>query len=303
MQRLRSRLLAIARCDAPVLISGESGTGKELVAQSLHCQSCRKRAPLVALNCAAFPDALLEAELFGYERGAFTGATRRREGRFAAADGGTLFLDEIAEMPPNSQAKLLRVLEDGAYQPLGTNRTVRADVRLISASNVDLKQRIARGLFREDLYYRLKVFSVQMPPLRNRADDLAPLVRHFVNMFCSSAAALPSISPCAWAALTHYPFPGNVRELRHAIQHGVVLAQGGEIRKEHLPEEFRVSTEQESAEGACRPLAVAMREFEREYLFRVLRQVGGSRTRAAQLLQISRKNLWEKLRRYGIQPS
>ena len=189
----------------------------------------RASRPFVAVNCAAFPETLLEAELFGYERGAFTGAVRRREGRFKAADRGTLFLDEIAEMPLPAQAKLLRVVQDGVIEPLGTNEGVRVDVRLVSATNRDLKKAIAEGRFREDLYYRLHGVGLNLPPLRDRPGDLPLLVAHFLSRFSTRGAAPPEISLPAWQALSTYPFPGNVRELAHAIQHAAVLSRGGTI--------------------------------------------------------------------------
>jgi DNA-binding NtrC family response regulator len=301
MMRLSERIGVLAASDAPVLIVGETGTGKELVAHSLHERGPRASRPFVAVNCAAFPEALLEAELFGHEAGAFTGAAKRRDGRFAAADGGTLFIDEVAEMPVTAQVKLLRVLEDGAVEPLGTNRRVKVDVRVVAATHRNLAERIAQGLFRQDLYYRLKVLDVVIPPLRERRADLPVLVDHFLRRRLPSNASRPPIAPRAWAALTHYSFPGNVRELEHALEHALVLSQGKVIDLEHLPAEISGAVSLTSSRGgAMLPLTLATKQFEREYLLRALAFAGGKRVRAARLLDISRKNLWEKLRAHGI---
>jgi two-component system, NtrC family, response regulator AtoC len=303
MVRLLDRIETIAQNDSPVLITGESGTGKELVAKRLHQLSGRHDKPFVAVNCAAFPETLLEAELFGHEKGAFTGAVKKREGRFKAADGGTLFLDEVAEMPPSAQAKLLRVLQEGIFEPLGTNAPVRVDVRVISATHQTLKDRIAQKLFREDLYYRLKVLDLHIPALRERRGDLPLLVEHFLQQSAKGAEP-PPISPRAWGALSEYAFPGNVRELEHAIERAVVLSRGKEIDLEHLPEDIGGRNVAPAAAlsqaGEIRPLAVAMKEFEREYLSRALELADRKRARAAEMLGISRKNLWEKLRSHNI---
>jgi DNA-binding NtrC family response regulator len=301
MLRLMDRVNTIATSHAPVLIRGESGTGKELIARALHERGARRGKPFVAVNCAAFPDTLLEAELFGHERGAFTGAVRRREGRFRAAHGGTLLLDEVAEMSLPAQAKLLRVLQEGTIEPLGTNESLRVDVRVVSATHRDLKERIASGLFREDLYYRLNVLDVDIPALRDRKGDLPLLVQYFLKKFTKPGRAIPSLSPAAWKALSQFPFPGNVRELGHAIEHAAVLADGGEIDVRHLPRDIVRATETtEELATVPRPLGTALKEFEREYLQRALAQADGKRTVAAEILGISRKNLWEKLRMHGF---
>ncbi len=292
---LTSRIEAIASDKGAVLITGETGTGKELVARRIHQLGPRARSAFVAINCAAFPETLLEAELFGHERGAFTGATQRRDGRFKAADGGTLLLDEISEMSLSAQAKLLRVLQEGAFEPVGSNRSVPCDVRILSATNRDLKRLIAEGRFREDLYYRIKVFQLDVPPLRGRRQDVPLLVAHFAQ-----GADPVELSARAWAILMHYPFPGNVRELGHAIQHAVVLAQGGRIEPEHFPEELREVWSGPTDDGEPLPLSAAARQFEREYILQAMRRVEGSRTRAAQALGISRKALWAKLRLHGL---
>ncbi len=299
MTRLLSRLETMAQSDAPVLITGESGTGKELVAKSIHRLSPRKDKAFVAVNCAAFPETLLEAELFGHERGAFTGAVRAREGRFRAAHGGTLFLDEIAEIPPMAQAKLLRVLQEGAIEPLGTNTAIEADVRLLSATHQNLKALIKEGRFREDLYYRLNVLDLWIPPLRDRRGDLPLLTEFFLRRHCPGGRACV-IAPRAWAALTEYRFPGNVRELEHAMERAVVLSRGQEIDLEHLPDDIVGRTHEGSGSSDLLELSSALKAFEREYLLRALRHADGKKTRAAEMLGISRKNLWEKLRRHRL---
>ena len=302
MVRLLKRLDTIANSDAAVVITGESGTGKELVARALHMAGTRRTKPFVAVNCAAFPETLIEAELFGHEAGAFTGASRRRDGRFKAADGGTLFLDEIAEIPLMVQAKLLRVVQEGAVEPLGSNTAVKADVRLLCATHRNLKSLIRDGRFREDLYYRLNVLDIHVPALRERRGDMPLLVEFFLRRYMPDAKRSPTIAPRAWAALCEYPFPGNVRELEHAIQHAVVLARGAEIDLEHLPADIAgIEEPAESREArGFQPLAKSIKEFEREYLLRALTLTNGKRTRTAKLLGISRKNLWEKLRGHGI---
>jgi len=298
--RMLGLLDKFAASNAAVLISGESGVGKELIAGRLHARGPRNAEPFVAVNCAGFPETLLEAELFGHERGAFTGAVKAREGRFKAAHKGTLFLDEIAEMPMPAQAKLLRVLQNGTFEPLGTNQMVSVDVRIVSATHRNLKDRVAEGLFREDLYYRLKVLELPVPPLREHRGDLPLLVDHFLRRFATHGA-VPRITSRTLAALATYPFPGNIRELEHAIQHAVIVASGEEVDLKHLPREIAGTAGETPANGpGFRPLPEAVREFEREYLRRAVEMAKGKRTQAAQMLGISRKNLWEKLRGYGL---
>ncbi len=300
MLRLFQRLERIASSHAPVLIRGESGTGKELVARWIHQRSPRSGESFVAINCAAMPETLIDAELFGHERGAFTGAVRARRGRFQIAHGGTLFLDEVAEIPMPVQAKLLRVLQEGEIEPLGGNDTVRVDVRVLSATHRDLKARIADGLFREDLFYRLKVLDVAVPPLRRRSGDLPILVEHFLQRF-SPLGEMPEISPRAWAAISSYEFPGNVRELEHAVQHAVVLAGDEPVDLMHLPTELLGAIEvDESADAGFSSLNEATREFERGYIQRALMLADNNKTRAAAMLGISRKNLWEKMKGLGL---
>jgi DNA-binding NtrC family response regulator len=299
MVALREFVRTVAVAEGPVLVTGETGTGKELVAHTLHRLSRRADGPFVAINCAAFPETLLEAELFGHERGAFTGAAQKREGRFRAADRGTLFLDEVGDIAGGAQAKLLRVLETGAFQPLGSDDTVRVDVRIVSATNVDLLEG-AGNRFRRDLYYRLKMFHVQVPSLRDRRPDLPLLVEHF--LWLARPDDPPMLTPRAWAALTHYDYPGNVRELRNAVGHALAVARGGEIDVKHLPREFRGADGQDSAtRPAVQSLDEAEREFERDYLVRTLYAASWNKTRAAAILGISRKTLWKKLRDLGVE--
>jgi DNA-binding NtrC family response regulator len=302
MRLLLDRVAAVAPSDCAVLITGESGTGKELVARTLHAQSTRKAGPFIALNCAAFPETLLETELFGHERGAFTGALKRREGLFKAADGGTVFLDEVAELSAASQAKLLRVLQEGIFQPLGGNDIVRANVRVLSATNRDIKELIAAGQFREDLTYRLNAFHIAVPPLRERRGDLGILVDHFMRMH-RPQGALPRITPRAWALLEAYTFPGNVRELEHAIGHALLLSRDRDVDVRDLPEPIAALGQEPDMPSRARSLHDALREFERSYLVRALNTTGGRKIRAAELLGISRKALWSKLRAHGLADS
>ena len=235
IRRVHDLIRMVSQSDAPTLVTGESGTGKEVVGRLIHEQSSRRDKPFVAVNCGALAENLIEAELFGHERGAFTGAVKKRDGRFKAAHGGTLLLDEVAELPLAAQAKLLRVLQEGVVEPLGTNTPVRVDVRIISATHRNLAERIKTGAFREDLYYRINVIEIQLPPLRERLTDLPLLLRHFIQRLKAPGAPVPSISPAAWAIISQYRFPGNVRELSHAVEHALVLSGGGEIDVGHLP--------------------------------------------------------------------
>jgi two-component system response regulator AtoC len=301
MLELMKRVDTIAQSDAAVVITGESGTGKELVARALHEGGERRQKAFIAVNCAAFPDTLIESELFGHERGAFTGATNRRDGRFKAAHGGTLFLDEVAELSLPAQAKLLRVLQEGTIEPLGSNVSVKVDVRIISATHRNLRARIAAGLFREDLYYRINTLDLSIPPLRARGGDLAVLVHHFIQRFSGGERPV-GITWRAWNALAGHPFPGNVRELMHTIQHAVLLAGGAKIDLEHLPNDIRgrgIRAGLPNVEVMA-PLGVALKQFEREFLVRALADSEGKKGKVADQLGISRKNLWEKLKMHGI---
>ncbi|HEX2659739.1 MAG TPA: sigma-54 dependent transcriptional regulator [Polyangia bacterium] len=302
IRRVVEMVRMVASSDVPVLITGETGTGKEVVARMIHEQSARRDKPFVVVNCGALAENLIEAELFGHERGAFTGAVKKREGRFKAADGGTLFLDEVAELPQAAQAKLLRVLQEGTFEPIGTNTPVKVDVRILSATHRNLPERIKTNHFREDLFYRINVIQIQLPALRERPGDLPLLLRHFIQRFLpAGSATVPSLSPAVWATLAQYPFPGNVRELSHAVEHALVLSGGREIELHHLPPTMTNATTggaliEDATLATVRPLQVALREFEQQYLLRVLKVADGKRMRAAEMLGISRKTLWEKLR-------
>jgi len=300
MVQLIERINTVAQSEAPVLIAGESGTGKELVAHTLHARGPRKASPFVALNCAAFSETQIEIELFGHERGAFAGAVRARDGSFKQAHTGTLLLDEIAALPMSTQAKLLRVLEDGVIQPVGSNDASAVDVRVVATTNRDLKQCVTEGKFREDLYFRINVLDLAIPPLRERRADMPMLLAHFLRRFYPGRVP-PGIAPRAWAAMMDYPFPGNVREFAHAIERAVVLSHGSEIDLEHLPADIAgASAPSSPTEANFRPLSTAVKEFEKQYILRALQLASGGKGHAAEILGISRKNLWEKLKLYGI---
>ncbi|MBK8251641.1 MAG: sigma-54-dependent Fis family transcriptional regulator [Polyangiaceae bacterium] len=292
------RVLDIATQAAPssatVLVLGESGTGKELLARYIHERSARAKGPFVAVNCAAIPESILEAELFGHERGAFTGAFARREGRFAKAAGGTLFLDEIGELAPAVQVKLLRVLQEGEYEPVGGD-TVRADVRVVAATNKDLRAEVAAGRFREDLFYRLNVIAITAPPLRARRDDIPLLVDHFLGKYCKKNGRTRLVAPPeVLALLTEYPWPGNVRELENVIERAVVLCRGSKLDVPDLPETLH---EPKGAEASTLTFSVGtpLDEVERRLLRETLRYAKGDKSVAAQLLGISARTIYRKL--------
>jgi two-component system response regulator HydG len=293
-----TRVADFAHADAPVMILGESGTGKEIVARALHANGPRRAAPFVALNVAAVPGELLESELFGHVRGAFTSASQAKQGLLEAASGGTLFLDEIGEMPLPLQAKLLRAVQEGEIRRVGDTRTFGVDVRFVCATHQDLKALVRAGRFREDLYFRLKVLTLRVPPLRARREDVLPLVRAFMALEKRPAAGL---APEAEAAFTAYAWPGNVRELGNAVKHGCALARGAVIRLEHLPEELQPG----QATAAATPAAASPRleDVERAHVLAVLERCGGSPRDAAALLGIGRTTLWRKLKAWGVAPA
>jgi DNA-binding NtrC family response regulator len=286
----------VAPSRASVLISGASGTGKELVAEAIHRASPRAAMPFVRLNCAALVESLLESELFGHEKGAFTGAFARRDGRFKQADGGTLLLDEVSEIPPATQVKLLRFLQERTFERVGGNETTRVDVRVLAASNRNLKQSIAEGKFREDLYYRLNVVTVEIPPLRERPRDITALATFFLLRYAEeSGKQLDGFSVEALADLLAYPWPGNVRELENAIERAVVLCNGPRIEREHLPEVVAPSEKQ----GAPRIPGASIAELERYAILTTLEASGGSTSKAASILGISSRKIQYKLREYA----
>jgi transcriptional regulator with PAS, ATPase and Fis domain len=280
-----------------VLIRGESGTGKELVAQAIHAASPRREMPFVAVNCAALSEHLMESELFGHEKGAFTGASQTRKGRFEQADGGTLFLDEVAEIPASVQVKLLRVLQERTFERVGGNEHLQVDVRLISATNRDLEELVRQGEFREDLFYRLKVVSVTLPPLRVRRGDIPALVDHFLQRYNQeNDKAIQGVSREAMELLMRYAYPGNVRELQNIVEQAVVIARGEVITTTDLPAE--VGGEQVNSQPGS--LSDQVESLERAAIDRALEQAGGVQSRAAVLLGISERNLRYKLRKYGL---
>jgi transcriptional regulator with PAS, ATPase and Fis domain len=287
-------LTRVAETDSTVLIRGESGVGKELVARAVHRQSPRSRQPFVVVDCAALHENLLQSELFGHEKGAYTGAVRLKHGLFEVADRGTIFLDEIGEVTPALQVKLLRVLESGAFRRVGGTADIKVDVRVITATNRALEVMMKEGTFREDLYYRLNVFSLHIPPLRERRDDIPPLVAHFVR----SSSVVPKrnvrVGPEAMEVLQRYAWPGNVRELENVIERALILCDSGAIMPEHLPMGVRLepSFRPESDDGRL----VTLEEVERRYIKRVLEACKGHRQKAATILGISERNLYRKLK-------
>ena len=287
---------------ATILIRGESGTGKELLARAIHHASPRSKGPLVAVNMAAVPETLVESELFGHERGAFTGADRERRGRFELADGGSLFLDEIGDLPRATQAKLLRVLQEQTFERLGGTRSLHVDARVIAATNRDLEAMVRLGEFREDLYYRLNVVTIDLPPLRSRREDIPLLVDHFLRRFAAeSKAAVESVSREAMDVLLKYEYPGNVRELENIVHRAVVLARGPVVTTADLP----LHVAELRSEGQQPPASFVERvaQFERELILEALERAGGVQTRAARELGMSERHLRYKLRKYGLPPA
>ncbi|MSN26565.1 MAG: PAS domain-containing protein [Geobacter sp.] len=297
-------ITAAAVVDSTILICGESGTGKELVARAIHQHSLRKDNPMIKVNCAALPESLLESELFGHEKGAFTGALKERKGKFEQAHGGTIFLDEIAEMPLAAQAKLLRVLQERTIERLGGNREIRVDVRIIAATNRDLRREVEEGRFREDLFYRLNVIPIQLPPLRERQDDILPLAQQFLNRFAERMhKPVMEISKEAKNAMLSYNYPGNVRELENAVERSVALSLGGELKLEDLPSEFTVARSAPASPptSGSASLADSVHSLERNVIEDALRTTGNRKGEAAKLLGISRKTLWEKLKQLELE--
>ena len=292
----------VAAASSSVLLLGESGTGKELFAQALHQNSPRKDKPFIKVACAALPETLLESELFGHEKGSFTGALYARAGRFEMADGGTLFLDEIGDISPTVQIKLLRFLEEREFERVGGNRTYRVDVRIVCATHRDLKKKLEEGTFREDLYYRLNVIEIRIPPLRERGADIPVLAHHFLTRFAeANAKDVRGISDEALALLLSHPWPGNVRELENAVERAVVLSNEPVLTPEHFPTLRRISGEARPVTNGGLGVAIpgsTFAQIEREAILRTLEAVGGSTSRAASLLQISARKIQYKLKEY-----
>jgi DNA-binding NtrC family response regulator len=296
MQAVFDVIEQVAPSKASVLITGESGTGKELVAQAIHQNGGRPRAPFVKLHCAALAESILESELFGHERGAFTGAAGRREGRFKQADGGTLFLDEIGEISPTIQVKLLRFLQERTFERVGGNETLKVDVRIVTATNRDLQAEVAAGRFREDLFYRLNVVNVEMPPLRARPNDLLPLATYFLERFArESGKRIDGLSEDAIARIESYRWPGNVRELENVMERAVVLCGTSQVTAKHLPAGVGASSK-----TTARIPGSTMEEIERYAILSTLEACGGRTAQAAQMLDISVRKIQYKIHEYGI---
>jgi len=296
LQRIFNTLPDVAESESTVLIIGESGTGKELMARAIHNLSPRSGGPLVVVNCGALPDTLLESELFGHKAGAFTDAKRDRAGRFALADGGTIFLDEIGDVSTALQARLLRVLQDGSYEPLGATKTEHADVRVVAATNKDIAAMVETGEFRNDLYYRINVITIEIPPLRERREDIPLLIEHFLDRFNRlKGKDVKGVSPDALQILMRHDYPGNVRELENAIEHAFAVCRGSRIRSDHLPPRLL------PAGGAGLGLPASLDEAEADFLMRALASHGWNRAATARDLGIHKTTLWRKMKRLGIE--
>lgn len=290
MKEVFSLIERVSKTDSTVLICGESGTGKELIATTIHYQSKRKDKPLIKVNCGAIPETLIESELFGYEKGAFTGALKRKPGRFELASGGTIFLDEIGDLPQGTQAKLLRVLQEMTFERLGGTETIKVDVRIIAATNKDIEEEVKNGNFREDLFYRLNVIPIYIPPLRDRKEDIPLLIEFFLEKYNTRFSKNVRFSKEALEILYGYNYPGNVREVENIIERSVALAVDDVVTREDLPPQFH--------KGKQKPfisLSKIVSDAEKEHIERVLKATGGNKTKAAEILGISRKTLWEKL--------
>ncbi|MHB2148003.1 sigma-54-dependent transcriptional regulator [Calditrichota bacterium LG25] len=288
----------VAPTNSTVLITGETGTGKELVAKAIYRKSARSDKPFIVINCSAMQDTLLESELFGYIKGAFTGAVKNKSGLIEVVNSGTLFLDEIGDVSPEFQTKLLRFLESGEYRPLGSTHTYKSDVRIIAATNRDLKELMKQGKFREDLFYRLNVFNIHLLPLRERPEDIPVLVEHFLSKSCFALKkCVKKCSPQAMKILQDYSWPGNVRELENVLERAVILCDGNQIKEDDLPGDIK--------NLAPAPLLsdsnLKLEEVERQHILRVLQETNGNKTRAARLLGISKKSLYFKLRKYHLE--
>ena len=298
MQQMFGLIENVSQTEAPVLIYGQSGTGKELVARAIHETSLRANKPFIKVNCAALNENLLESELFGHEKGAYTGADRTRIGRFEAAHGGTIFLDEIGDIPPSTQVKLLRVLEEKEIERVGDHRPISVDVRIISATNKDLDNLIAQEMFREDLLFRINVFPLNCPPLAQRTEDIPMIVQNFIDQNVGKGGkTITGLTPEAMETILSYDWPGNVRELRNAIEYAFVLCPGGWIGKEHLPPKIE-GFDQKTASGA--KTGPRSRKTERDNLLKVLRQVNGNQSEAARALGVSRVTIWKRIKKYGV---
>jgi len=300
IREVKERIAVAAPTNGWVLIVGENGTGKELVARQIHVQSKRADKPFVEVNCAAIPEELIESELFGHEKGAFTGAIARKRGRFELADQGTIFLDEIADMSVKTQAKILRILQEHSFERVGGVETIHVDARVIAATNKDLEREIAEGRFREDLYYRLNVIPFYVPPLRKRREDIPVLVEAFVKEFCAgSGSKLKTVSSQAMKLLEAYSWPGNVRELRNLMERLVLMTPGKQIQQEHLPESIRENAHPPGEEAET--LEAARKAFERDFLVNKLRESNWNISRTAEIIGIARESLSRKIKTFKIE--
>ncbi|MEJ2671292.1 MAG: sigma-54 dependent transcriptional regulator [Deltaproteobacteria bacterium] len=289
----------VAPLKSTVLLSGESGVGKELIAEALHHQSPRRPHPLVKLNCGALPEGLIESELFGHEKGAFTGAIQQRKGRFELADGGTIFLDEISEMPPTTQVKLLRVLQDGEFERVGGTQTLKTDVRVIAATNRNLEEEVTQGRFRKDLFYRLNVIHMVIPPLRDREEDIPLLALHFLDKFCLENDRPPmGFSPEVLRALKSYAWPGNVRELQNVVERAVALCANNTVEFEDLPDEIRRHSPED--DQIVLPVGSSLEEIERRAIVQTLKKTGGDKELTARLLGIGLATLYRRLKEMDL---
>jgi len=302
MQRVFDISASVSLTNAGVLITGESGTGKELIARSIHFSSPRKNSPFVVLNCGAMSEGVLESELFGHEKGAFTGAVRQRKGRFELAHGGTLFIDEVGELSAGSQVRLLRVLQEKEFERVGGDETIRVDVRIIAATNKDLRVEVERGRFREDLFYRLNVVEIPVPPLRDRVEDVEPLAEFFLKRYVRETGKdVRNISPLALEVLKHYRWPGNVRELENAMERAVVLCRGSTVTPDDLP--VGIAGERRDVleiPSKAMGLTEMLDDLERQIIVRALEQAQGSQTRASESLGIARTTLRYKMEKFGL---
>jgi two-component system response regulator AtoC len=300
-RRVIEQVTEVCETKATVLLNGESGTGKELVARAIHFNSPRRDKPFIAVNCTAIPESLLESELFGHVKGAFTGALANRIGRFAAADGGTLFLDEIGDMPLPIQAKLLRVIQERSFEPVGATRTQSVDVRLIAATHRDMREAVDGGSFREDLFYRLNVFPILLPPLRDRADDIPLLSSHFLAELAEGMGKRASgFSPAAMVAMTAYDWPGNIRELHNCIERAVIVTKTQTIDATDLPQDLFSGNRRTERDGLPRDLDAELERIERDFIIEALRRSDGVQVRAAKLLGIAERSLWHRIKKLGI---
>jgi len=300
MRKVITAIERLAQSSASVVITGESGTGKELVARTIHELSQRRDAAYVPVNCAAIPETLMESELFGHERGSFTGADRRKEGCFEAANGGTLLLDELTEMKPELQPKLLRVIEEQRLRRVGGTAEIPLDVRVLASSNRDIAQAVREGKLRSDLYYRLNVFTIALPPLRERIDDLPQLVQMFINHYAAqNKKDVTGIDEECMQALQAHPWPGNVRQLRNVVERALIVCEGRTIRKPDLPDDFRAAGGGGDGGFIKIPLGTSLDDVEKEMISRTIEFTAGNKTRAAEILGVSAKTLYNKLERFN----